>query len=148
LFETGKCDITFGRLVRLIDFFRVAITDVIPDPEPEQTVVVHRERRRRLESRSERATAELLTHHAHHKMLPVLVAVEPGGSIADRADPNGGERFVLLLAGQIEIDDGDAGAIRLRRGDAAYYVTNRARTFRNIGRARAEWLSVQTQTNP
>lgn len=146
LFETGKCDITFGRLVRLIDFFGVRITELVPDPEPEQTVIVHRERRRRLESRSERASAELLSHDTHHEMLPALVAVEPGGSVADRALRNGSERFVFLLSGQIEIDDGDAEPIRLRSGDAAYYTTNRARTFRNVGRARAEWLSVQTQT--
>jgi XRE family transcriptional regulator, regulator of sulfur utilization len=145
LFETGKCDITFGRLVRLVDFFGVSITDLIPDPEPQQTVVVHREHRRHLQSRSERATAELLAHHTRHKMLPVLVALEPGGRIVESFDREGGERFLFVLRGQVEVDDRENEPIRLRPGDAAYYLTNRPRTFRNVGRTRAEWVSVEAR---
>lgn len=146
LFETGKNDITFGRLVRLIEFFGISITDLIPDPEPQQTVVVRREHRRHLESRSEGAVLELLTHHTRHKMLPVLVAVEPGGEVADLLDHEGGEFCIYVLQGQIEVDDHETEPVRLRQGDAAYYLDDRPRTFRNIGRSRAKWLGVQTPT--
>jgi transcriptional regulator with XRE-family HTH domain len=141
LLETDKSDITFGRLVRLLDFYGISIADVIPDPEPQQTVVVHREARRRLESRAERAWAEFLTHDTRHKMLPALVALEPGGEIAEAIE-GAAELFLFVLRGEIEITGGNE-PIRLRKGDAAYYRTDRRRTVRNTGRARAEWLSVQ-----
>jgi mannose-6-phosphate isomerase-like protein (cupin superfamily) len=146
MFETGKSDITVGRLVRLVRFFGVSITDLIPDPEPQQTLVVRREGRRQLESRSEGAVLELLTHHTRHKMLPVLVALEPGGEIADEVEPDRTDFFLFLLEGEVEVDDGKNELERLRAGDAAYYVLDRPRTFRNVGRTRAQWLGVQTPT--
>lgn len=146
MFETGKSDITVGRLVRLVQFFGVSITDLIPDPEPQQTVVVRREGRRHLESRSEGAVLELLTHHTRHKMLPVLVALEPGGRIADEVDPERSEFFLFMLEGEIEVVDGKNELVRLRAGDAAYFLTDRPRTFRNTGRQHAQWLGVQTPT--
>ncbi len=147
LFETGKCDISFGRLIRLIEFFGVSITDLIPDPEPQQTIVVHREHRRRVESSSERAIAELLTHSADHNLLPVLVVLEPGGRIVNAVDPDVGETFLFVIRGQIEVEDHEKTAVRLRTGDAAHYLAEGPRSFYNVGRARAEWLDVQMQTN-
>jgi XRE family transcriptional regulator, regulator of sulfur utilization len=144
IFETGKSDITVGRLVRLVKFFGVSIVDLIPDPEPQHTIVVRREGRRHLESRSEGAALELLTHHTRHTMLPVLGSLDPGGEIADEVDPQRSEFFMFMLAGAIEIDDRENEPVRLRKGDAAYYSTDRPRTFRNPGRTRAQWVGVQT----
>jgi transcriptional regulator with XRE-family HTH domain len=145
LFETGKSDITFGRLARLVAFFGISITDLIPDPEPSQTVVVRRDARRQIASESEHAAIQLLTHHTRHKLLPVIVTLEPGGSTAATTTPAGGELFVLLLKGEVEIlSAGEGAPVRLRGGDAAYYLTDRERTFRNVGRGRAEWVAVQT----
>jgi len=146
LFETGKSDITFGRLARLVGFFGVSITDLIPDPQPEQTIVVRRNGRRRLESQSEQAAIDLLTHQTRHKMLPVIVTLEPGGAATETTNPTGGELFLLMLVGEIEIDEGEGEPVRLRKGDAAYYLTDRVRTFRNTSPRRAEWLAVQTPT--
>jgi XRE family transcriptional regulator, regulator of sulfur utilization len=119
LFETGKSDITFGRLARLVAFFGISITDLIPDPEPEQTVVVRRDRRRHIESPSEHAALHLLTHHTRNKMLPVLVNLDPGGTASETVNPEGGELFLFLLRGELEIDDGLGEVVRLGSGDAA-----------------------------
>jgi len=146
LFETGKSDITFGRLARLVEFFGVSITDLIPDPEPEQTVVVRRNARRRVKSPTEHAAIELLAHHTKHKMLPLLVVFEPGGESSETIDPTGGELFLMMLQGEVEIDDGVSDPIRLRKGDAAYFLTDRKRTYRTVGSKRAEWIAVQTPT--
>jgi transcriptional regulator with XRE-family HTH domain len=146
LFETGKSDITFGRLARLIEYFGVSITDLIPDPQPDQTVVVRRKGRRHLESPSEHAAMELLTHHTRHKMLPVLVSLEPGGVVEETLTPEGGELFLFILRGAIEIDNGANEPLRIGRGDAVYLRTDRHRTFRNTSDKPAEWLAVQTPT--
>jgi transcriptional regulator with XRE-family HTH domain len=147
LFETGKSDITFGRLARLIESFGVSITELIPDPEPEQRLIVRRTLRRRLESPSEHATVEVLAH-SRQKMLPVLVNLAPGGSVEETINPEGGELFLFVLRGDIEIDDGRQERLRIGKGDAVYVRTDRNRTFRNTGAKPAEWLAVQTPAVP
>ncbi len=50
--ENGKSDITFGRLVRLIDFYGVTLSELLPEPPPTEPVVSARPsaaRSRRLE---------------------------------------------------------------------------------------------------
>jgi transcriptional regulator with XRE-family HTH domain len=146
LFETGKSDITFGRLARLIAFFGVNISELLPDPDPSDTVVVHKRARRRLQSSSEHATIEILTHATTNKMLPVVVVLEPGGVAHETSTPIGGELFLFMLRGELEIDDHSGESIRLALGDAAYLRTDRQRTFRTVGHNQAEWLAVQTPT--
>jgi transcriptional regulator with XRE-family HTH domain len=145
LFEMGKSDIAFGRLSRLVRFFDISITDLLPDPQPEPAVVVRRGARRRLESRSEGAVIDILTHETRHKMLAVVVSLAADGVTSETTTPAGGELFLMMLQGEIEIDDGEA-PVRLRKGDAAYYLTDRVRTFRNTRKTRAEFIAVQTPT--
>ena len=72
---------------------------------PTQTAVVRKNARRRLESSSEHAALELLTHDTNRKLFPVLASLDPGGTI-DTAKPSPGrELFLLILRGTIEIDD-------------------------------------------
>jgi transcriptional regulator with XRE-family HTH domain len=143
LFETGKSDITFGRLVPLLAYYGISITDVLPDPDPEQSVVVRRERRRHIESGSEHAAIELLVHNTRTKMAPVLVVLDAGGELSGVITAVGGELFVFVLSGEIELDRGEGSSIRLRKGDAAYIGTDHPRTYRNRGQKRAELLVVQ-----
>ncbi|HZO96971.1 MAG TPA: XRE family transcriptional regulator [Gaiellaceae bacterium] len=146
LFETGKSDITFGRLSRLVAFYGIPITELLPDPEPDQSVVVRRNARRRLRSSSEHAAIEILSHSTRNKMLPLLVTLEPSGVAHETSTPAGGELLVFVLRGDVEVVEGDRTAFRLRKGDAAYLRTDRERAFRNVGEKTAEWLAVQTPT--
>jgi transcriptional regulator with XRE-family HTH domain len=148
LFETGKNDITFGRLARLIEFFGVSFSELIPDPEPDESVVVRRNGRRHVESPSEHAAFELLTHHTRHKLLPVIVRLERSGSTEETIVSEGGELFLFILRGTIEIDDERHERFRVGKGDAVHLRTDRRRTFRNAGAALAEWLAVRTPPIP
>ena len=40
LAETGKSDIAFGRLKRLIDFYGIRFSDLVPEPPPADPTVV------------------------------------------------------------------------------------------------------------
>jgi transcriptional regulator with XRE-family HTH domain len=144
LFENGKSDITFSRLARLVRFFDVSITDLIPDPEPAEKVVVRREGRRRVDSPLEGSQLYLLTHDMRHKMMPVIGIMEPGGTCAETTITAGGELFVLVLKGEIEITADGEPAVQLRAGDAAYFSTERVHSFRNTGPHPAEVVAVQT----
>jgi transcriptional regulator with XRE-family HTH domain len=144
LFEKGKSDITFGRLARLVKFFGISITDLIPDPEPSEQVVVRREARRHIESPLEAAELYLLTHDTRHTMMPVIGIIEPGAAPCETTITEGGELFVMILAGEIEISSETEPTVRLQEGDAAYYHTDRSRLFSNVGEGRAEVFCVQT----
>ena len=144
LFETGKSDITFARLVRLVGFYGVSITELIPDPDPNQKAVVRKNGRRRLESSSEHAALELLTHDANRKLFPVLATLEPDGTI-DAASPSPGrEFFILMLSGSIEILDDVGPPIQLEKGDAAWFADDRHRRLRNRTTKQAQWVAVTT----
>jgi XRE family transcriptional regulator, regulator of sulfur utilization len=144
LFETGRNDITIGRLVRLIRFFGISITDLIPDPEPKDPVVVRREARRHLSSPVEGIDLFLLTHDTQHTMMPVIGIHDPGGHTEEIVSSENGEQFILVLRGQLEIGFEGSPPIRLRKGDAAYFSTDRVRWYRNAGRGHAEVLGVTT----
>jgi transcriptional regulator with XRE-family HTH domain len=144
LFETGKSDITFGRLIRLIRYFGISVTDLIPDPAPDDPVVVRRDGRRHQSSPVEGIEVFLLTHDTRHTMMPVIAVHQPGGHTEDAVSSENGEQFVLVLRGQIEIGFEGSPPVRLRQGDAAYFATDRARSYRNTGKGKAEILAVAT----
>jgi transcriptional regulator with XRE-family HTH domain len=143
LFENDKSDITFSRLARLVRFFEISITDLIPDPEPSEGIVVRRELRRRLDSPEEGAELFLLTHDTRHRMLPVVIVAEPGGAPAETAFVDGSELFVLVVRGTVEVDSEGEATIRLRKGDAAYFGDDKLRAFRTVGRHRSELIAVR-----
>jgi transcriptional regulator with XRE-family HTH domain len=144
LFENGKSDITFGRLARLVKFFGISITDLIPAPEPAEARVVRRDGRRHIESPLEASQLYLLTHDTRHKMMPVISIIEPGGVGAATVITEGGELFIMVIKGELEIESETEPTVRLRQGDAAYFSTDRARSFRNRGNHRAELIAVRT----
>ena len=144
LFENGKSDITFGRLARLVQFFGISITDLIPDPEPSEHAVVRREARRRIESPIEASELYLLTHDTRHKMMPVIAIMEPGAACAETIITEGGELFVMVIEGEIEVSADTEPPTRLLDGDAGYFSTDRILTFRNVGTQRSELIAVQS----
>jgi transcriptional regulator with XRE-family HTH domain len=149
LFENGKNDITFGRLARLSSFFGLAIDELIPDPEPAETVVVHRNARRRIASSEERAVSELLTHDTKHKLGAMLFTLERGGVILEGIKIPEGELFVLILRGKFEALPHGQAPITLDKDDAALFRIGHmpCPLFRNIGRGSAELLMVGVTTD-
>lgn len=146
LFENNKSDITFIRLVRLVNFYGVSITDLIPDPEPSGTTIVRADARRQIVSPAERAESYLLTHDTKHKMLPAVLVIHPGGTIAEGLQIPGGEAFFLVLAGEMEILVAEGGRAVLHEGDAAYYSLDHrpCPPLHNPGERDAEVLVVTT----
>jgi transcriptional regulator with XRE-family HTH domain len=143
LFENEKSDISVGRLIRLVRFFDVSITDLIPDQVPSEQMVVRRESRTRLDSPEEGAELFLLTHDDRHRMLPVLVVAKPGGAIVETTFVDGSELFVLVVRGTVEVDSEGVPTIRLRKGDAAYFAGDSVRGFRTVGRHPSELVVVR-----
>lgn len=130
LVENEKSDITIGRLVRLVDFYRVSIVDLVPSPRPSDPDTVRRSEQRLLHSPAEGIDVFLLVADMRRAMMPMLVLFEPGAGLAEYGHHQG-EEFVHVLEGTLELEiEGEEPRV-LEEGDSAYYRADRAHLFRN-----------------
>jgi quercetin dioxygenase-like cupin family protein len=132
LVEKDRSDITIGRLVRLIDFYGISITDLVPGQAaggyPD---VVERAERRLLHSPAEGIDVYLLTSDTRRRaMMPLLVEVDPGARLAEFGRHEG-EEWVHVLDGRLRLELEGAEPRVLEAGDSAYYPAERPHLFSN-----------------
>lgn len=130
LVENGRSDITIGRLTRLVDYYGISIADLLPAPGAEDLDVVRAGDGRQLHSSEEGITVFLLSSGTDRAMLPMLLELEPGASLAERGH-HAGEEFVHVLEGTLVLEVEGAESRELQAGDSAYYRADRPHLFRN-----------------
>jgi transcriptional regulator with XRE-family HTH domain len=141
--ENGKSDITFTRVVRLVNFYGINLHDLVPDGAPPDEIVV-----RATEQRLIRAATDieiyLLNRETDRLMLPQLVVFAPGGQTLEYAR-HAGEEFATVISGSVEIDFADAREpVRLTTGDSAYFDARLPHIYRNLGPDEARLIAVCT----
>lgn len=147
LVETGRSDITIGRLTRLVEFFGVSLIDLLPaQPTADARIVRHREQRR-LHSEEEGIDIFLLVPDTQRAMMPMLLSFEPGASLAEYGR-HPGEEWVHVLEGQLSLElEGDEPRT-LAAGDSAYYSASHPHSFRNAAADRTlRLVCVDTPPN-
>lgn len=143
LTENGKSDITFGRLRRLIDFYGVSFSELLPEPPPADPVVVRAAERRHLASPKEGIELFLLAHGDRHAMEPTLAIYEPGGELIDfRVEHAPPEVFFLVLEGELELAFEGHEPVALQTGDSVLFEPTGRIAVRNPGAAQACLLAV------
>jgi quercetin dioxygenase-like cupin family protein len=130
LVENGRSDITIGRLTRLVDYYGISITDLLPTGADADPDVVRAGAERQLRSPEEGTTMYLLASGTNRTMLPMLLELESGSSLAERGH-HAGEEFVHVLDGTLVLEIDGAEPQELRAGDSAYYRADRPHLFRN-----------------
>jgi transcriptional regulator with XRE-family HTH domain len=130
LVENGRSDITIGRLTRLVDYYGISITDLLPAPGSADPDVVRADETRQLHSPEEGTTIFLLASGTGRSMLPMLLELDPGASLAERGK-HVGEEFVHVLEGTLVLEIESSEPCELRAGDSAYYRADRSHLFRN-----------------
>jgi quercetin dioxygenase-like cupin family protein len=130
LVENGKSDIAIGRLVRLLAFYAIPVSDVLNDPPPADTHIVRHDEDRLLPSTQEGIEWFLLTSDTRHQMMPMLIVFEPGAHLAEPGFHKG-EEFVHVLEGELSLELADSGMHLLSSGDSAYYSAEQIHLFRN-----------------
>lgn len=130
LVENGRSDITIGRLTRLVDYYGITITDLLPAPGTRDPDVVRSDETRQLHSPEEGTTIYLLSSGTDRTMLPMLLELAPGASLAESGH-HAGEEFVHVLAGRLRLEIDAAEPQELAAGDSAYYKSDRPHMFRN-----------------
>lgn len=145
LVETGKNDITVGRLMLLLRAYGLGLADLVPSQESSNGDIVRADARTHMRSPSEGVDIYLLAPDTRRKMCPYLVAFEPGGRIKEFAS-HAGEEFVMVLEGKVLMEMVGRDPATLAEGDCAYYESERGHTFTNMSEGRA--LLVMTSTPP
>jgi transcriptional regulator with XRE-family HTH domain len=132
LVENDRNDITIGRLVRLIEFYGISITDLLPGRAasgyPE---VVASSERKLVHSPSEGIDVFLLTADTQRRtMMPMLLEFAPGARLAEFGRHEG-EEWVHVLEGELRLELEGAEPRFLEAGDSAYYPAERPHLFSN-----------------
>jgi transcriptional regulator with XRE-family HTH domain len=130
LVENGRSDITIGRLTRLVDFYGISITELLPGPRDGDPDIVRGDKTRQLHSPEEGTTISLLSQGTDRMMLPMLLELAAGASLAESGH-HAGEEFVHVLEGRLELEVEGAEPHELAAGDSAYYKADRPHMFRN-----------------
>jgi transcriptional regulator with XRE-family HTH domain len=130
LVENGKSDITIGRLTRLVDFYGITIGELLPSSARTEPEIVTPTERPVLASRAEGISFFLLTPDTDREMMPMIVEFKPGAVMAEHGK-HAGEEFVIVLAGELELEVEGSAPRRLQARDAAYYSAERPHLFRN-----------------
>ena len=123
LVETGKNDITFGRLRRLIDYYGVTLIDLLPPSE--DTVVVREADRQHLHFPTEGVDVYVLVPGVENDNLYAAIAVYEPDSQVEESRPFEGFVLISVLEGSVVLTLADAEPVTLGVGDSAYFNASR-----------------------
>jgi transcriptional regulator with XRE-family HTH domain len=146
LVEQGKSDITITRLLRLAQFYEVALgelvsEDGVPGREP---IVVHRRSAARIHSAGEGIDIYFLLTGHNHPFTATIAAYEPSATFT--AEPGfDRETFAYVLSGKFRIASPGVSAITIRTGDAVIYHLGRSYSWTNLSRRKGQLLHVTAQ---
>jgi transcriptional regulator with XRE-family HTH domain len=122
LVETGKNDITFGRLRRLIDFYDVTLAALLPPPD--DPVVIRASEHRHLRFPSEGIDVFVLVPgDANDRLYASLAVWEPGSQVEPLVYD--GVVLITVLAGAVLLELAGSAPVELGPGDAAYFNATR-----------------------
>ena len=142
LIENERSDVPLRRLFKLAEFYGTKLSELLPEAETGDPLVVRRQERQHLYSRPEGLDVHRLVPPGRHAMLPAVSVFIPGGG-ADFAGHEG-EEFVLVLEGTLELTLEDSPPVVLERGDSAYYASDRPHRWANPGGEITRLVSVAT----
>lgn len=142
LVETGRSDITLGRLMRLVKFYGTSIEELVPEPQPSEPMVVRAGEARHILSPAEGIDVMLLVADTERTMMPLVAEFEPHGHHVEYASHEG-EEFIHILEGELEVTL-DADVILLEAGDSLYFASDVPHALRNPSDEPARVLAVLT----
>jgi transcriptional regulator with XRE-family HTH domain len=144
LVENGQNEITIGRLVRLVTFYGIHISDFFADlamaGEPRH--VVRRAERRRVPAAGDRVEVHLLAPDEQRSMLATSVEMGPGGGTSPTS-PYDGEELLHVVEGEVELMLEGEPPQRLADGDTAWCPGRQTYTLANRTDRPARVLAVR-----
>lgn len=142
--ENETSDISFGRLLRLTEYYGISLVDLVVDEGQQATAhsrIVPRGQPLHAVSTDEGVGVFLLAHETHLTMVPNFVEYQSGSGCTEYAS-HPGEEFVHVLSGTIGLDLEGEDPMVLRRGDSVYYRADRRHAFSNKGKSPARMITA------
>lgn len=142
LIETGRSDITIGRLNRLAQLYDIRLADLVPDPRNPDPVVVRADDRQGFRYTAEGIDVEILVPEGRHMLQALVATFEPHAAMADYVI-QGVEQLVHVLEGHIRTEFADGREIELHEGDSATFVSGEGgHRHANLGDGAATMIIV------
>jgi transcriptional regulator with XRE-family HTH domain len=146
LVENGKNDLTVARLIRLVSYYGVSVSDLLPEEEEQPAEILRREHQRYIPSRSEKMDLYLMTHEGNRAMTPVMATYEVGGGTNEFLTYDSEQWDFVLEGTLVLIFEGDEPIV-LNAGDSAYYSARRPHKYKHGGKTPARSLHVRSPGN-
>ena len=122
LIETGRSDITIGRLTRLALLYDIRLAELVPEPRHPDPIVVRADDRQVLRYPAEAVDVEVLVPDGPHSMQALLATFAPMARMQDYI-PQPNEQFTHLIEGRVRTEFADGRELVLEAGDSATYVS-------------------------
>jgi transcriptional regulator with XRE-family HTH domain len=122
LIETGRSDITIGRLNRLAQLYDIRLADLVPEPRHPDPIVVRADDRQGFHYQSEGIDVEILVPEGRHMLQALVATFEPHAAMADYVI-QGAEQIVHMLEGHVRTEFADGRELELFAGDSATFVS-------------------------
>jgi quercetin dioxygenase-like cupin family protein len=142
LVETGRSDITLGRLMRLVQFYGIHVNDLLQNGAPGDPRIVRAGEEIVVHSGSEGIDIRMLAPDGNRSLMPLLVTVERGGHTVE-ATSYQGEEFVHVLEGALTVLLGDEEIV-LGAGDTLSYDTTVPHAIANRGATPVRFIAAST----
>jgi transcriptional regulator with XRE-family HTH domain len=140
LVETGRSDITFGRLMTLVKFYDTSVDELLPESAPLNTSLVRAGDRLHVASPAEGMDVYLLSPDTERTMMPIICRFAPDAGLAEFASHEG-EEFLHVIDGALEVTV-DGEATRLERGDSFYFAAESPHKLLNVFDGTTEIFAV------
>jgi XRE family transcriptional regulator, regulator of sulfur utilization len=141
--EAGKSDISFGRLLRLLQHYGVRLADIVPKPEAQPADVVRPEDRLHVRSAVEGIDMYLLTPDTRRDMMALLVTYQAKGKTAEFTS-HPGEEFIFILAGTMQLTLAGSVPLTLKAGDSVHFSSEVPHLLANTGATEARMIATIT----
>jgi transcriptional regulator with XRE-family HTH domain len=122
LIETGRSDITIGRLTRLAQLYELRLAELVPEPRHPDPIIVRADDRQLLRYTAEAIDVEVLVPEGPHAMQAILATFAPLARMQDYI-PQPNEQFTHVIEGRIRTEFADGRELELDAGDSATYVS-------------------------
>jgi transcriptional regulator with XRE-family HTH domain len=122
LIETGRSDITIGRLTRLARLYELRLVDLVPEPRHPDPIVVRADDRQVLHYTAEGIDVEVLVPDGPHVMQSLLATFAPRARMQDYI-PQPHEQFTHVIEGKVRTEFADGRELELDTGDSATFVS-------------------------
>lgn len=129
LLEQGRTDVSLGRLLPLLDYYDLELTEILTTAANGRSDVMRHAERSVLFSPAEGIEVYLAAPDRRRSFVPMVVEYSRG-SLMEGWSAHAGEEYVFVLEGDLVVEFTDAEAVTLCAGDSIFFTARRSHRMR------------------